>query len=76
VTRSIASRWSLAGDALAIEYRARARALTSSSPPDKSIGDEATDRIHRAVNIGTQPYEEIVVFFLDHPDAVAQSSDE
>jgi hypothetical protein len=28
--------------------------------------------IHRGVNIGSQPYEEIVVFFLDQPDDVPQ----
>jgi len=26
--------------------------------------------------VGEQPYEEIAVFFLDHPDAVPQPGDE
>jgi hypothetical protein len=34
--------------------------------------DEPTDRIHRGVNVGAEPYDEISIFFLDHPDAVAQ----
>jgi hypothetical protein len=34
--------------------------------------DEPTDRPHRAVNVGRTPYEEVVVFFLDEPDTVAQ----
>jgi len=33
---------------------------------------EPSDRPHRAVNIGSQAYEEIAIFFLDHPDAVPQ----
>jgi hypothetical protein len=34
--------------------------------------EEPSDRIHRAVNVGDAPYEEITVFFLDHADDVAQ----
>ena len=29
-------------------------------------------RLHRAINVGQQPYEEITVFFLDQPGAVPQ----
>jgi hypothetical protein len=31
---------------------------------------------HRAINTGRQAYEEITIFFLDRPDAVAQPSAE
>jgi len=34
--------------------------------------DEPTNRVHRAINVGTQSYEEIAVLFVDHPDAEAQ----
>ncbi len=34
--------------------------------------DGPTDRVHRAVNVGTTPYEEVTVFFLNHPDALPQ----
>jgi len=62
----------MSGDALAIEYRdggAPDRVAVLAGQVD---WDEPTDRPHRAVNIGTQMYEEITVFFLDRPDAVAQ----
>jgi hypothetical protein len=34
--------------------------------------DEPTNRVHRAINVGTQSYDEIAVFLLDHPDTEAQ----
>jgi hypothetical protein len=34
--------------------------------------DVPADPIHRAVNVGRGVYEEITIFFLDRPDAVAQ----
>ena len=37
--------------------------------------DEPTDRIHRAVNVGEGPYEEITVFLMDRPDAIPQPTD-
>ena len=33
---------------------------------------EPAERLHRGVNVGAQPYEEVTVFFLDRPDAVPQ----
>jgi len=61
----------LSGDAIAIEYRdgGSLRFELSSGQVD---WDEPTDRIHRGVNVGAQPYEEIAIFFLDRPDAVPQ----
>lgn len=38
--------------------------------------EEPTERIHRAVNIGKQRYEQVTVFLLDRPDAVAQPTEE
>jgi hypothetical protein len=34
--------------------------------------DEPSYRVHRGVNVGQKQYEEIAIFFLDHPNAVAQ----
>ena len=31
--------------------------------------EEPTERIHRAVNVSKQPYEQVTVFLLDRPDA-------
>ena len=36
------------------------------------LWDEPTRRVHRAVNPGASPYEEVTVFFLDAPDADPQ----
>jgi quercetin dioxygenase-like cupin family protein len=62
----------LHGDALAIEHR--------DGRPSERIGvtagqvdwDEPFEGIHRAINVGALPYEEITVFFLDRPEAVPQ----
>jgi hypothetical protein len=35
-----------------------------------------SERIHQAMNIGKQPYEQVTVFLLDRPDAVAQPTEE
>lgn len=60
------------GDALAIEYRDGADTLRFPVSPGQSDWDTPTDRVHRALNVGTQTYEEVAIFFLDRPDAVAQ----
>ena len=62
----------LSGDELAIEYRDGGQSERFAVTPGQTDWDEPTDRVHRGVNIGDQPYEEIAVFMLDAPDAVAQ----
>jgi len=62
----------LSGDALAIEYRDEGVAKRVQVNAGQVDWDEPTDRIHRAVNVGGQLYEEITIFFLDRPDAVPQ----
>jgi quercetin dioxygenase-like cupin family protein len=64
----------LSGSALAIEYRDGGESEQFEVMPGEAGWDEPTDRVHRGVNIGEQPYEEITVFLLDRPDAVAQPS--
>lgn len=62
----------LRGEALAIEYLDGGAAERIELTDGQVDWDEPTDRIHRGVNVGLQPYEEITVFFLDRPDAVPQ----
>jgi quercetin dioxygenase-like cupin family protein len=62
----------LSGDALAIELPEGGERLCFEVTPGQVDWDEPSDRVHRGVNVGEQPYEEIAVFFLDRPDAVAQ----
>jgi quercetin dioxygenase-like cupin family protein len=66
----------LSGDALAIEYRDGRESQRFDVAPGQVDWDEPGDLVHRGVNVGNQPYEEIAVFFLDHPDAVPQPSEE
>jgi len=65
----------LAGDALAVEYRDGGSRDSFQLKPGQVDWDEPTERVHRGVNIGSQPYEEITIFFLDRPDAVPQPND-
>jgi hypothetical protein len=62
----------LNGDRLEIEFRDGSPAHTVPVTPGQVDWDEPGQRIHRAVNTGAEPYEEVVTFFLDHPDAHPQ----
>lgn len=64
----------LAGDVLAIEARDGSELARFAVTPGQVGWDEPSDRIHRGINVGGVPYEEVTVFFLDSPDAVAQPS--
>jgi quercetin dioxygenase-like cupin family protein len=64
----------LQGDELAIETRDGAITRFGVTPGQVDW-DEPSDRVHRGVNVGELPYEEIAVFLLDRPDAVAQPAD-
>ena len=65
----------LHGSALAIEYRDGGDTHPVDVAPGQAGWDEPTDRVHRGVNVGAESYEEVAIFFLDHPDAVAQPGD-
>ena len=62
----------LAGDVLAIEARDGSELARFEVKPGQVDWDEPGDRVHRGVNVGSLPYEEVTVFLLDRPDAVAQ----
>jgi hypothetical protein len=66
----------LRGNALAIEYRDGQASARFEFTPGHVDWDEPTERIHRGVNVGAQPYEEVTIFFLDRPEAVPQPRDE
>jgi len=66
----------LHGAALAIEYRDGSESERFEVAPGQVDWDEPTERLHRGVNVGEQPYEEITVFFLAHPGAVPQPKEE
>ena len=66
----------LKGDLLSIEYRDGGRALRVEVTPGQVDWEETSTRVHRAVNVGKQPYEQVTIFLLDRPDAVAQPTEE
>jgi quercetin dioxygenase-like cupin family protein len=62
----------LGGDLLSIEFRDGGESQRVEITPGQVEWEEPSARVHRAVNIGRQPYEQVTVFLLDRPDAVAQ----
>ncbi len=66
----------LSGDLLNIEFRDGAE----TQPWKITVGEvdwvEPSDRVHRAVNVGKEVFEEVVIFFLDRPDAMPQAEDD
>lgn len=65
----------LSGDLLTIEFRDGGETLTWNVTPGEVDWVEPSDRVHRAVNVGKEPFEEIVTFFLGRPDAEPQPED-
>ena len=62
----------LQGDALTVEYQEGGERQSVLVTPGHVDWDEPTERLHRAINVGQQPYEEITVFFLDQHGAIPQ----
>jgi quercetin dioxygenase-like cupin family protein len=66
----------LRGDALALEYRDSGERRRFDVTPGQVDWDEPSDLLHRGVNVGDQPYEEITVFLLDRAGAVPQPGED
>lgn len=62
----------LSGDVIEIEFRDGTKPQRIELTAGQADWDEPFDRIHRAVNVGKELYEEVTTFFLDTPGAVAQ----
>ena len=52
------------GDRLAIEFQDGGEALVFAVHPGQADWDPPEPRTHRAVNLGAETFEEVVVFFL------------
>jgi quercetin dioxygenase-like cupin family protein len=65
----------ISGDVLSIEYRDGGESLRVEITPGQVDWEEPSARVHRAVNVGKQPYEQVTVFLLDRPDAVPQPTE-
>jgi len=57
----------LSGSRLAIEFRSGGPTHKVRVRAGQVDWDEPGFEVHRAVNVGPQPYEEVVVFFLAYP---------
>jgi quercetin dioxygenase-like cupin family protein len=66
----------LGGDLLSIEYRDGGESQRIQIRKGQVEWEEPSARVHRAVNIGRQLYEQVTIFLLDRPDAVAQPTEE
>ncbi len=66
----------LSGDILSIEYRDGGESQRIQITAGQVEWEEPSARVHRAVNVGKQPYEQVTVFLLDRADAVPQLTEE
>ncbi len=66
----------LSGDLLNIEFRDGGE----TQPWKVAVGEvdwiEPSGRVHRAVNVGKEVFEEVITFFLDRPNAAPQPEDD
>jgi quercetin dioxygenase-like cupin family protein len=65
----------LSGDLLNIEFRDGGETRPCKITAGEVDWSEPSDRVHRAVNVGQEVFEEVVTFFLDCSDAVPQPED-
>jgi hypothetical protein len=57
----------VSGEALRIEYRDTGELQTFPVHPGLADWDAPEPRVHRGINAGAVPYEEVIVFFIDRP---------
>jgi len=62
----------ISGDALGIEYRDTGELESFAVSPGIAEWDEPEPRVHRGINVGKTPYEEVVIFFLGEPNIEPQ----
>jgi hypothetical protein len=55
------------GESLSIEYLDSGEVETFPVHAGMTGWDESQPRIHRGINAGSIPYEEVIIFFLDEP---------
>ncbi len=60
------------GERLRIEYRNSDEVTEFAVAAGEAGWDEPEDRVHRAVNVGSTPFEEVVTFYRSAPDLEPQ----
>jgi quercetin dioxygenase-like cupin family protein len=66
----------LSGDLLNIEFRDGGETQSWKITVGEVDWSEPSDRVHRAVNVGKEVFEEVVTFFLNHSEAIPQPEDD
>ncbi len=62
----------VSGEALSIEYRDSGEIETFEVHPGMADWDAPQSKVHRGINIGKVPYEEVIIFFLSEPEMEPQ----
>ena len=60
------------GEMIKIEYRDSDEVQSIPVHPGLADWDEPQPKVHRGINVGTVPYEEVIMFFMDEPGAEPQ----
>jgi len=55
------------GEVIAIEHRDSKEITTITVHPGLADWDAPQPKVHRAINIGKVPFEEIIIFFINKP---------
>ena len=62
----------VSGEKISIEYRDSGEIETFSVHAGMADWDEPQPKVHRGINTGTVPFEEVIIFFIDRPDMEPQ----
>ncbi len=57
----------VSGESLSIEYRDSGELKTFPVHPGMADWDKPEPKVHRGINSGSVPYEEVIIFFIDQP---------
>lgn len=62
----------ISGEKLSIEYRDSGEIETFPVHAGMADWDAPQPKVHRGINVGAVPYEEVIVFFIDEPNMEPQ----
>lgn len=60
------------GEALSIEYQDSGEIESFAVYPGMTGWDEPQLKVHRGINSGSVPYEEVIIFFIEQPEMEPQ----
>ena len=62
----------ISGERLSIEYRDSGEIETFPVHAGMADWDAPQSKVHRGINAGTVPYEEVIIFFIENPNMEPQ----